>query len=324
MASKELSHSLDTLLRPGEWGEYVGQEVVKKNLQTLIQAACERKQVPEHILLYGSAGLGKTTLAHIIGAELKLPVQVTSGVVVERSGDIVSLLSTMELGGVLFIDEIHRMSRVCEETLYPIMESGGLDIVVGKGPTARSVHIDLPPTTIIGATTQIGKISAPLRSRFSGGVLRLSNYNTEELAEIITRSAKLLEVAISPKAAAAIAERSRSTPRIANYLLKRVRDYAQIKNIQIDPDVVEEALQERSIDAYGLTEEDRMLLTTIRDTFSGGPVGIKTLATVMNEDVSAIEEVYEPFLLQTGFLERKPHGRCITNKGIEYLSGVGL
>lgn len=315
-----LEHSLDSLLRPKVWDEYIGQENIKKNLNILIEAARERGQMPEHVLLYGPAGLGKTTLVYIIGSVLGVPVQTASGPMIERAGDIVSLASTLESGGVLFIDEIHRLNKNIEETLYPIMESGGISIMVGKGPTARSVHINLPPIVIIAATTQVGKLSTPLRTRFSGGIMRLLPYNEEEIAHILIRSAERLDVVLENTAATALAQRSRSTPRTANYLLKRVRDYAQVHNKpSITAEVVRAALADRDIDEYGLTAEDRSVLTTIQEIFNGGPVGVQTLATTLSEDTQTVEEVYEPFLVQIGLLERTPRGRSITQKGIEYL-----
>ena len=319
---ENLAHSLDSLLRPSDWNNYVGQEQIKNNLQILIKAAKDRGQMPEHILLHGTAGLGKTTLAHLVGGMLGLPIQTTSGAVVERTGDIVSLASMLEGGGVLFIDEIHRLNRNIEEVLYPIMETGSVDVIVGKGPTAKSVKISLPPIVVIAATTQIGKLSAPLRSRFGGGIMRLSQYNQEEIEQIIKQSANILNIEVTDSGVKAIANSSRNTPRIANYLLKRVRDYAQVNNKKIDEEIVVKALSDRSIDKFGLTEEDRILLMTIRDAFNGGPVGINALASTMGEDLSTIEEVYEPFLIQTGYLERTPRGRSLTQKGFEYLNSV--
>ena len=317
-----LEHSLDSMLRPKTWSDYIGQKTIKKNLNILIEAAKERGQMPEHILLYGPAGLGKTTLAYIIGSILEVPVQTTSGPMIERAGDIVSLASAMENGGVLFIDEIHRLNQNIEEVLYPIMESGNISIIVGKGPTARSVDINLPPIIIIAATTQVGKISAPLRTRFSGGVMRLLPYNEEEIAQILIRSASVLDIDLPKEAAAIIALRSRKTPRTANYLLKRVRDYAQVHNLTITPELVQEALSEREIDEHGLTAEDRIVLKTIQEVFRGGPVGIQALATTLSEDTRTVEEVYEPFLVQVGFIERTPRGRSITQKGIDYINST--
>ena len=317
-----LDHSLDSLLRPKVWDEYIGQEMIKKNLNILIEAAKERGQMPEHILLYGPAGLGKTTLAYIIGSVLEVPVHTTSGPMIERAGDIVSLASAMENGGVLFIDEIHRLSKNIEEVLYPIMESGSISIIVGKGPTARSVEINLPPIVIIAATTQVGKLSTPLRTRFSGGVMRLIPYTEDEITQIALRSAAVLGITIPEQAAAVIAQRARSTPRIANYLLKRVRDYAQIHNTAITSEIVQNALSERDIDEHGLTTEDRTVLKTILEAFNGGPVGIQALATTLSEDIRTVEEVHEPFLIQAGFIKRTPRGRSITEKGIAYLQSL--
>ena len=317
-----LEYSLDSLLRPKTWDDYIGQEIIKKNLNVLIEAAKERGQMPEHILLYGPAGLGKTTLAYIIGSVLEVQVQTTSGPMIERAGDIVSVVSSMENGGVLFIDEIHRLNKNIEEVLYPIMESGSVSIIVGKGPTARSVDIQMPPIVIIAATTQVGKISTPLRSRFSGGVMRLLPYNNEEIAEIVAKSSETLNINLDEGAAKNIAQRSRNTPRTANYLLKRVRDYAQIHNKQITTEVVRSALAEREIDEHGLTAEDRRVLQTIQRVFNGGPVGVQALATTLSEDTRTIEEVYEPFLVQVGFIERTPRGRSITKKGEDYINSA--
>ena len=320
MSETPLERSLDSLLRPTTWDDYIGQEMVKKNLNILIEAAKQRGQMPEHILLYGPAGLGKTTLAHIIGAMLEAPVRTASGPMIERAGDIVSLSSTLENGGVLFIDEIHRLNKNIEETLYPIMESGSISVMIGKGPTAQSVTIDLPPIIIIAATTQVGKLSAPLRTRFSGGVLRLTPYTDDEIARILARSATVLDIPQpDDDAIREIAGRSRNTPRIANYLLKRVRDYAQVHNVPLSVDTVRRSLDEREIDMHGLTNEDRTVLETIDSVFNGGPVGIKALAITLSEDPETIEEVYEPFLIQIGFLERTPRGRSITEKGVSYL-----
>lgn len=314
-----LEHSLDSLLRPKIWDDYIGQETIKKNLDVLIGAAKERGQMPEHILLYGPAGLGKTTLAHIIGSILQVPVQTTSGPMIERSGDIVSLASTLENGGILFIDEIHRLNKNIEEVLYPIMESGNISVIVGKGPTARSVTIDLPPLVVIAATTQVGRLSTPLRSRFSGGVMRLTPYSEEDIQKIIQRSAKLLDITVPEEAAEEIAKRSRNTPRTANYLLKRVRDHTQVHSTDITPETVNKALTDRNIDEYGLTMEDREVLKTIRDIFNGGPVGVRALAATLGDDIHTIEEIHEPFLIQIGFLERTPRGRSITERGKNYL-----
>ncbi len=318
----EFQQSLDSILRPTKWGDYIGQENIKNNLKVLIQAAKERKQMPEHILLYGGPGFGKTTLSHLIGNELGVPIQVTTGAVIDKSGDIVSILSTMEKGGVLFIDEIHRLNRNIEEILYPIMESGGIDLMIGKGPSARSVRIDMPPTTIVAATTQIGKLSSPLRARFSGGIFKLNQYTEDELKKIIKHSAEVLKIGIDEKSIDAIAKRSRYTPRTANYLLKRVRDYAQINGTEINLDMVIKTLNEREIDEYGLTGEDRNILKTIYEIFGGGPVGLKALASTTGEDERTIEEVYEPFLIHIGFLERGMRGRKLTEKGSLYVEQI--
>lgn len=318
----KLDHSLDSVLRPERWDDYVGQEQAKRNLKTLIQAAKGRGEMPEHVLLHGSAGLGKTTLAHIIGKELGKSIQSISAPMVERVGDIVALASTLEDGGVLFIDEIHRLKKNIEESLYPIMETGSISIIVGKGPTAQPVTISLPPIILIGATTQVGKLSSPLRTRFSGGVLKLNEYDENEIKEIVKRSAKILKIKIKNDGVEEIAKRSRRIPRVANYLLKRVRDYAQVNNKEITKDIVSSALEDIEVDSYGLTGEDRRLLLTIKDVFNGGPVGIQALATTLGEDPQTIEEVYEPFLINVGFLERTPRGRGITKKGLSYLNQI--
>lgn len=310
---------LDQTLRPSRWEEYIGQENIKKNLQILLDAARERSHSPEHLLFYGPPGLGKTTLAHLIAKETASQMKSTSGPAIEKVGDLASILTNLSSGDILFIDEIHRLNKSIEEVLYPAMESGSLDIIIGKGPSARTIQLELPSFTLIGATTRIAMLSSPLRSRFSGGVFRLEFYSQGEIEKIIKRSAGILEVALDKEAAGAIAERSRFTPRTANYLLKRARDYAQIHKKGVDRETVEEAFNLLGVDRAGLNASDRALLLTIAEKFGGGPVGLGTLAASLAEEESTIEEFNEPYLLQLGFLERTPRGRTITKAAYEHL-----
>lgn len=310
---------IDQTLRPSKWDEYVGQENIKKNLQILLKAAKERKHPPEHLLFYGPPGLGKTTLAHLIAKETSSQMRSTSGPAIEKVGDLASILTNLSPGDILFIDEIHRLNKAIEEVLYPAMESGSLDIIIGKGPSARTIQLELPAFTLIGATTRVAMLSSPLRSRFSGGVFRLEFYNPNEIISIIKRSANILEVSLSKSAAEAIAERSRFTPRTANYLLKRARDYAQIQKKNIDEEVVNKAFNLLGIDKAGLNASDMALLKTIADKFRGGPVGLNTLAASLAEEEATIEEFNEPYLLQIGFLERTPRGRTLTNLAYKHL-----
>jgi Holliday junction DNA helicase RuvB len=310
---------LDATLRPHSWDEYIGQETTKENLKILLDAAAERGQTPEHLLFYGSPGLGKTTLAHLIAREMKAQMKITSGPAIERVGDLASILTNLSPGDILFIDEIHRLNRAIEEVLYPAMESGVLDIVIGKGPSARTVQLDLPPFTLIAATTRIALLSAPLRSRFSGGVFRLQFYTTDEIATIIKRSAQLLGVPLKGGAEVRIAERSRFTPRTANYLLKRCRDFAQIHKEDLDEKHIEKALELLGVDARGLTEADRNFLAVLLQKFNGGPVGLGTLAAALSEDQATIEDVHEPYLMQIGFIERTSRGRMATENAYTHL-----
>lgn len=306
---------LDKELRPHTWGEYIGQESLKKNLTVLLDAAKKREQTPEHILFYGPPGLGKTTLAHLIAHHTNAQIKVTSGPSIEKTADLASLLTNLQSGDILFIDEIHRLNKSIEEILYPAMESGHLDIIIGKGPSARTVQLDLPPFTLIAATTQLAMVSAPLRSRFSGGVLKMEFYTVPEMTEIVINSAKRLGIDIDQSAAETIAKRSRFTPRTANYLLKRSRDIAELAHTHIDQSSVDQALEMIGIDSVGLNKIDRQLLSTIINTFNGGPVGIGTLATSLSEESSTLEEFHEPYLIQIGFLQRTLRGREITEKG---------
>lgn len=318
--SASLDKALDQSLRPQKWDEYIGQELIKKNLRILIQAASERKESIEHLLFYGPAGLGKTTLALLIAKELGAQIKTTSGPAIERVGDLASILTNLSPGDLLFIDEIHRLNKSIEEVLYPAMESRSLDIIIGKGPSARSIQLELPPFTLIAATTRVAMLSSPLRSRFSGGTFRLEFYTNEEIKKIINRSASLLGMDIDDGASEEIAKRCRFTPRIANHFLKRCRDYAQVngeKKITID--FAKKALDLMEIDILGLNNHDRRILNVIIDKFKGGPVGLQTLAAATSEDEATIEEVYEPFLLQLGFIERTPRGRLATENAYKHL-----
>ncbi len=306
-------------LRPTTFAEYVGQEKVKKNLRVLLEAAKKRQEPIEHVLLFGSPGLGKTTLSHIIAKEMGSGIKTTSGPAIERVADLGSIITNLNDGDILFVDEIHRLSKVVEEVLYPAMEDGVLDIIVGKGPSARTIQLELPKFTLIGATTRLGMISAPLRNRF-GVVYRLDFYNEQEMEQIIKRSARILNIEIDDLASGIIARSSRSTPRIANRLLKRVRDLAQIKNLKvIDSTVAKETLEMLEVDAIGLEPADRELLMTIIEKFDGGPVGVQTIAAAFSEEPQTVEEVYEPYLMKKGFLERTPRGRIVTRLAYEHL-----
>ena len=310
---------LDHELRPSRWDDYIGQKTIKENLRILLAAASERGTPPEHILFYGPPGLGKTTLAHLISKETGRAMKITSGPAIEKVGDLASILTNLAPGDILFIDEIHRLNKAIEEVLYPAMESGTLDIIIGKGPSARTIQLELPPFTLVAATTRVAMISSPLRSRFSGGVYRLEFYTNEEIEEIVRRSARVLSIDALDDAPREIAKRARYTPRTANYFLKRVRDYAQVHKKDLDKQTVERALEMLGIDEAGLSPSDRQLMETIADKFNGGPVGLGTIAAALSEEEATIEEFNEPYLIQLGMLERTPRGRVLTSRAYEHL-----
>ena len=311
---------LDKELRPAIWNEYVGQQAIKDNLNVLLEAARERGHPPEHILFYGPPGLGKTTLAYLIAKHIGAQIKITSGPAIEKVGDLASILTNLSAGDILFIDEIHRLNKSIEEVLYPAMESGVLDIIIGKGPSARTIQLDLPPFTLIAATTKVASLSSPLRSRFSGGTHRLEFYSQKEIETILKRSSRILNIELEDSAAEEIAKRSRSTPRTANYLLKRCRDLAQIKKESLDTKNVCEALDMLEIDELGLTKMDRDVLRVLIEKFKGGPVGLNTLATALHEEESTVEEFHEPYLIQLGMIERTPRGRIATEKAYSHLN----
>ncbi len=312
--------NLDNTLRPQNFTEYIGQEKVKTNLDILLKAAQKRKDPVEHILLYGPAGLGKTTLANIIAKEMGVNIKTTSGPAIERVGDFGSILTNLQDGDILFIDEIHRLNKLIEEVLYPAMEDYKLDIIIGKGPSARTIQLDLPKFTLIGATTKLGSLSNPLRNRF-GATYRLDFYKNADIKKILERSSRILNVQIEETGLEKIASCARFTPRVANRLLKRVRDFSEIKNcLSIDSAVAGDALKMIDIDHVGLEDVDRQILRTIIEKFDGGPVGLGTLAAATSEEIKTIEDVYEPYLIQIGFLARTPRGRIVTKSGYEHLN----
>ncbi len=307
---------IENHLRPQLLKDYIGQAKVRETLEIYIEAARQREEPLDHVLFYGPPGLGKTTLAGIIANEMQVKMKVTSGPAIEKPGEIAAILNNLSEGDVLFIDEIHRLNRQVEEVLYPAMEDFAIDIVIGKGATARSIRLDLPRFTLVGATTRAGLLTAPLRDRF-GVVSKLEYYSADELVTIINRSANVLGVRIDPEGAGALAARSRGTPRLANRLLKRVRDFAQVRyDGVITRKIADEALDLLDIDKYGLDQADRMILTTIIEKFGGGPVGLDTLAAAIGEDAGTLEDVYEPYLIMNGFLQRTPRGRVVTDKAI--------
>lgn len=316
---KEEDNHIDLALRPGSWHDYIGQEKIKKNLRVILDAARKRSESSDHILLYGQAGLGKTTLAYLVAKEMNANLKITSGPTLEKMGDLAAILSNLEKGDVLFIDEAHRLNHQIEEVLYPALENRKLHLIIGKGPGARTFSLDLPPFTLIAATTRANLLSGPLRSRF-GASFKLDFYTVEDIEDILERSAKLLGVSAEPAALSAIAKASRFTPRTANRLLKRARDYSEVNNLStITEEAAKNTLEMLEVDHLGLEPTDRQLLSIIIDKFHGGPVGIQTLAAALNDDRGIIEDVYEPYLMSIGLLNRTPSGRRVTAEGYKHL-----
>lgn len=317
--SRRENNNLDSALRPKKWEEYVGQENIKKNLKIIIRAAKERKEVPEHLLFYGNSGLGKTSLAYLVAKEMESDIKVTSGPAIEKAGDLAAILTNLSRGDILFIDEFHRLNKICEEIIYPVMEDFKLNLVIGKGPMARTMSLEIPPFTLVGATTKMALLSPPIRNRF-GAIFQLNFYRQKEIEKIVERSAKLLNVEIKPEAVEVIAKRSRFTPRVANRILKRTRDFAQIeRNGIIDKESAEKALEFLEIDEIGLESGDRKIIKTIIDKFNGGPVGLQSLAAATSEEENTILDIYEPYLMQIAFIERTSRGRMATKSAYEHL-----
>ncbi|MDI6882929.1 MAG: Holliday junction branch migration DNA helicase RuvB [Patescibacteria group bacterium] len=316
---KQEEDVLDLTLRPKTWEDYVGQKKVKENLKIIIEAAKQRKEAPEHLLFYGSSGLGKTTLAHLIAKEIGKEIKVTSGPTIERAGDLAAILTNLSEGSVLFLDEIHRLSKVLEEYLYPAMEDFKLNLILGRGPMARTMEIKIPKFTLIGATTRLALLSSPLRSRF-GAIFGLNFYELGDIEKILQRSSRILKIETDPRSLKLIAKCSRFTPRTANHLLKRVRDFAQVKGGgKITKEITKEALKSLEIDGLGLTLQDRKILRALIEKFNGGPVGLQALAAVTSEEQDTILDVYEPYLMQIGFIERTPRGRVATKLAFQRL-----
>jgi Holliday junction DNA helicase RuvB len=316
---KKEDEVLDSALRPGSWQDYVGQDKIKENIRIIITAAKQRSQSPDHLLFYGNSGLGKTTLAYLVAKEMGKTIRSTSGPALERAGDLAAILTNLAEGDVLFLDEIHRINKTIEEYLYPAMEEGKLNLVLGKGPMARTMELKLPKFTLIGATTRPGLLSAPLRNRF-GATFQLNFYSKEDIQKIIERSGNLLKIKMEPEAVEAIAKRSRFTPRVANRLVKRVRDFAQVKGIGIiSKEIAEHALDSLEVDMMGLEPSDRNILKSLIEKFNGGPVGLQSLAAAAMEEEETILDIYEPYLMQCGLLERTPKGRVATFLAYEHL-----
>lgn len=312
--------TIDSILRPSHWDDYIGQENVKKNLKIILEAAKIREESVDHLLFYGQAGLGKTTLANLVAKEMNSPIKITTGPAIEKMGDLAAILSNLEDKDILFVDEIHRLNRMVEEVLYPAMESRKLHIVLGKGAGARTISLDLPSFTLVGATTRMNMLSEPLRSRF-GAIFRLDYYNEADIESIIARSAKILGVEVTPEAVAILAKASRFTPRIANRLLRRARDYVEVyKSGAITKDIAEKTLEVMDIDPLGLEIHDRLILETIIDKFGGGPVGLKTIAASLNEGQDVVENVYEPYLMKLGLIKRTSAGRVAEPMAFDYLN----